>query len=262
MSLPAADPPVCITAVVNQKGGVGKTTTAVNLATALSTVKRRVLLIDGDPQANAGSAFGVWERDSHKTSYALMQGAWREEMIHSTFIPNLDVIPAHQDLYGVDIELVHDQEREQKFRNILPRLPRYDVIIIDCPPGLGTLSLNALVACSQVLIPVQCEYYALEGLSKILSTIEIIRKNMNKDLKIAGLLMTMFDKRSVHCQMICDDVRQNLGSLVFETLIPRNIKVTEAPSYGKPVLFYDLKSSGAQAYLEFTKEFIKRMGSS
>lgn len=248
-----------ILAIVNQKGGVGKTTTAVNLAAALSALQEKILLIDADPQANASSAFGLKLKHSSCSLYAVMQDNNLLNRIIHTFVPNLDIIIGHEDLYGLDMELAEDKQKHLKFVNMLKNVKHlYKYIIIDCPPGLGVLSLNALVASEIVLIPVQCEYYALEGLVQVYKTINLVKTYYNPHLIIDGLLLTMYDKRSLLADQVVEDVRSNLPALVYNTVIPRNTKIAEAPSHGRPVLFYDVKSPGAASYIRFAREFIER----
>ena len=246
--------------IANQKGGVGKTTTTINLATALAAVDKRVLIIDFDPQANASTGLGFTKQKRLLNSYGLLMGEYTmSQVLAKTTIPSLSIIPSSIDLLGAEIELVQIPNREALLKNILdPYLHLFDYIIIDCPPSMGLLTLNAMVAASGVIIPLQCEYYALEGLSYLLGSIQKIQKNFNKSLDLFGIVLTMFDKRSSLCQMVSADVRQFLGNKVFESVIPRNTKVSEAPSHGKPVLLYDFKCQGSQAYMSLAREVLQR----
>lgn len=249
-----------ILSIVNQKGGVGKTTTAVNLATALAAVGRSVLLIDLDPQGNASTGLGITNAQRKLTSYQLVIG---ETDVTSaalkTAIPRLSIIPANIDLSGAEIELVSMNRREFRLKDALTSKPvPYEYVLIDCPPSLGLVTLNALAVSHGVLIPLQCEFYALEGLSHLLKTIELVRSKMNKELTIQGILLTMYDKRNKLTEQIEQDVREFLGAQVYKTVIPRNVRMSEAPSHGKPALIYDLQCSGSQAYLKLAKELLKR----
>lgn len=250
-----------ITAIVNQKGGVGKTTTATNLATALAACGGKTLLIDLDPQGNASTGFGINQQDRVKTSYDLLGGAKPLDLIIKTAIPLLDLIASNVNLSAAELDLVGAREREFILKNALASLSEvYDNIIIDCPPSLGLLTVNALTAADQVLIPMQCEFYALEGLSHLLKTIELIKKKLNAELKVQGILLTMYDRRNKLTEEIEQDVRSCMKNLVFNTVIPRNIRICEAPSHGKPVMIYDHKCSGAIAYMHLAKEILERNG--
>jgi chromosome partitioning protein len=249
-----------IISIVNQKGGVGKTTTAVNLATALSAVGRRVLLIDLDPQGNASTGLGVSSADRQITSYNLIIGDVSvSEAVTPTGIPRLSLVSATIDLSGAEIELVSMVRRESRLREALAAemLP-YDYVIIDCPPSLGLVTLNALMASDSVLIPLQCEFYALEGLSHLLKTIELVRGGMNPNLTIDGVVLTMYDRRNKLTEQIEQDVREFLGARVYKTVIPRNVRMSEAPSHGKPALIYDLSCTGSQAYVKLAAELLRR----
>lgn len=249
-----------IFAIANQKGGVGKTTTTVNLATALAAVNKKVLIIDMDPQGNATTSVGINRATAPKSAYQVLMGA---ETISTsliwTKIPNLSVIASGKELLGVDYEL-SDVEKPQFYlkkafeRDVSP----YDYVIIDCPPTVGLLTVNALVAADAVIIPIQCEYLALEGVADLTKTIERIRKNFNPNLQIQGIVLTMFDGRNRLSEMVATDVREFFGDVVYQTIIPRNVRVSEAPSHGKPILLYDLRSTGAQAYIGLAKEVLKR----
>lgn len=249
-----------ILSIVNQKGGVGKTTTAVNLATAMAAVGKRVLLIDLDPQGNASTGFGFDNRSRELTSYDILVGsASVSRAALDTKVPNLTLIPTTMDLAGAELELVNEKQRETRLKNALKgALDDYDYVLIDCPPSLGLLTLNALVAADSVLIPLQCEFYALEGLSHLLKTIELVQARLNPNLDIQGVVLTMYDRRNKLTEQIESDVRGFLKEQVYETTIPRNVRISEAPSHGKPALLYDLNCPGSRAYVKLASEVLKR----
>ena len=247
-----------VVAVANQKGGVGKTTTAVNLSAGLALAERRTLLVDLDPQGNATTGLGIDKNSLKRTIYhVLLEGVTIEEARLRTDIGFLDLVPADIDLVGAEIELVSTDDRERRFQQALaPVRGVYDFIVIDCPPSLGLLTLNALTAADRALVPLQCEYYSMEGLAHILRTIALVKDKLNPKLEIEGVVLTMFDGRTSLAAQVKAEVQGHLGSQVMQTIIPRNIRITEAPSHGKPIMLYDLRSPGSAAYLELTKEVL------
>ncbi len=249
-----------IISIANQKGGVGKTTTAINLASSLAVSEKKTLLIDIDPQSNATSGIGLDYNKITKSIYnVLIENEGLENVTMKTHLEYLDIIPSNQDLIGAEIELVNMETRESKLKNALLKINDvYNYIIIDCPPSLGLLTINALTCSHSLVIPVQCEYYALEGLSRLFSTIEIIRGELNPDLSIDGVLLTMFDSRNNLSHQVANDIKINLSSTVFKTIIPRNVKLSEAPSFGKPIVLYDIDSKGAVSYLKLAKELLAK----
>jgi len=252
-----------VIAIANQKGGVGKTTTAINLGASLAVAEKRTLIVDIDPQGNASSGLGVRDRDGHASVYdVLVEGRDpREAVMKEIHFPLLDLMPSNRDLVGAEIELVARPEREMVLRQALdPVRELYDFILIDCPPSLGLLTLNTLTAADSVLIPIQCEFYALEGLSQLLNTVRLVQRGLNPALDIEGVLLTMYDRRLNLSRQVADEARDYFGAKVFKSSIPRNVRLAEAPSFGQPIAQYDVLSAGAQSYLSLAREVITAAG--
>jgi chromosome partitioning protein len=257
-----SDPALRVLVIANQKGGVGKTTTAINLGTALAAVGEKVLLIDADPQGNASTGLGVSRQQRRTSLYDVLMGdlPLAEASVH-TALPGLDLVPADADLSGVELELGAQPRRSFRLRDALSplrELGRYTYVLIDCPPSLNLLTVNAMTAADAVFVPLQCEFFALEGLTQLMRTIELVRGSLNPSLEIQGLVLTMYDRRNSLSEQVARDVRTHFGEKVYDTVIPRNVRVSEAPSYGKPVLIYDLKCAGSQAYLKLAREVVGR----
>ncbi len=263
---PVATPttPTRIIAIANQKGGVGKTTTAINLSTALAAAGHSVLLIDLDPQGNASTGLGLARNArGHGMFAVLAEGYAVADTVRETMIPGLSILPADPDLTAAELELVGAANREKRLKDALdgwPGLASHGFVIIDCPPSLGLLTLNGLMAAQDVLVPLQCEFFALEGITQITQTIEAVRRRLNPTLSLHGIVLTMYDRRNNLSDLVAEDVRGFFGKKVYETVIPRNIRISEAPSHGKPVLIYDFKSPGSQAYIRLAAELVDRMG--
>lgn len=256
--------PTRVLAVSNQKGGVGKTTTAINLGTALAAIGEKVLIVDMDPQGNASTGLGVPRETRRITIYdVVVDGRSIHDAAVRTAVPGLDIIPADADMSGVEIELSQADRRSYRLRDALSAQSaaghtRYDYVLIDCPPSLNLLTLNAMAAADGVLVPLQCEFFALEGLTQLMKTVEMVRQSLNPSLEIQGLVLTMYDRRNALSGQVASDVRAHFGDKVYEAVIPRNVRVSEAPSFGKPVLIYDLKCTGSQAYLRLAREVVGR----
>ncbi len=248
-----------VIAIANQKGGVGKTTTAVNLASSIGAMEKKTLLIDMDPQGNATSGLGVNPYTVEASVYdCLINGKAMDEVLLKTSINYMDIVPSNIDLTGAEIELVPLMARENRLKNaIAPLKDKYEYIFVDCPPSLGLLTLNTLTAADSILIPIQCEYYALEGVSKLLNTIELVKKSLNSVLSIEGVVLTMYDGRTTLAQQVRDEIFKHFKDKVYKTFIPRNIRLSEAPSYGKPIILYDIRSSGAEAYINLAREVVE-----
>ena len=268
LSFPGEQPaplPARVLAIANQKGGVGKTTTAINLGTALAAIGEQVLIVDLDPQGNASTGLGIDQKSREVSTYDVISGARSlRESILATAVPHLHIAPSTMDMSGFELEVGHARDRAFRLRTALGQLndpemgSAYSYVLIDCPPSLNLLTINAMAAAHAILVPLQCEFFALEGLSQLLKTVEQVKQNLNPDLTIHGIVLTMFDARNNLSGQVVADVREFMGPKVYETIIPRNVRVSEAPSYGKPVLVYDLKCVGSEAYLRLATEIIQR----
>tara|TARA_B100000131_G_scaffold252137_1_gene245906 strand:+ start:1585 stop:2346 length:762 start_codon:yes stop_codon:yes gene_type:complete len=250
-----------IISIANQKGGVGKTTTTINLATSLAAINKQVLLVDADPQGNASTGIGIPYTERAPSLYDLIvKRGFDKDAIKKTIVPNLYIISANTNLAAAEIELTNIKKREFVISEILSEATNFDFILIDCPPALGLLTINSLVACDSVIVPLQSEFFALEGISSLVKTIELIKENFNPKLNVEGILLTMVDKRNTLSSLVEKDVREHFGEMVYKTTIPRNVKISEAPSHGKPAIIYDVNCSGSMAYIGLAREIMNKQG--